>query len=352
MAMGTATALGTYNPTLLDVSKRMAPDGSIDTEIVEIIAQTNDIMDYMTFQMGNLPTGNKTTIRNGYPTAYWKKFYRGIQSSKSRTEQATDTCGMLRAKSDIDADMVEKFGGNSLRQSEDVAHIQGMTEEFVSTFFYGNTDTDPEEFMGLAPRFNTPSATKTKIGWNMVDGGAADGQTDTTSIWLCGFSPQTLFGMFPSGSKAGLSVENKGKINVAATDDSGNATDNEVYRTLFKWDCGIVLKDWRFVVRICNVDMSVLKADPTGATVNLPNLMIKAKSRIPRISKAVRFCWCMTGTVKEMLWKQCNAASMYTTMFGTVGNEPVDAFLRIPIAQCDGILETETAILDAAGTFG
>lgn len=351
MAIGTATALAVTNPTLLDVARRLDPDGTICTDIVELIAQTNELMPYITFKEGNLPDGHKTTIRTGYPTSYWKKFYRGILASKSTTQQVTDTCGMLRGKSDVDVDLANLSGANELRTDEDQAAVQGMTEEFVQTFFYGNTDTSPEEFMGLSPRFNTPATANTYIGYNMVDGGADDGQTDTTSVWLLGFSPTTLFGIFPKGSKAGLRMENKGKLFVPATDDGGNTTDNEVYRTMFYWDCGLCVRDWRYVVRICNIDTSSLIADPTGATVNLVNLMISARAKIPIISKAVRLVWCMNKTVQTLLWKQMNEASKYMVSFTQVGNEPVMNFMGIPIARCDGILNTETAILDATGTF-
>ena len=48
--------LATNNPTLADVAKRLDKDGKIDT-IVELLAETNEIIDDMTWIEGNLPTG-------------------------------------------------------------------------------------------------------------------------------------------------------------------------------------------------------------------------------------------------------------------------------------------------------
>ena len=56
----------------------------------------------------------------------------------------------------------------------------------------------------------------------------------------------------------------------------------------YRWDAGLVVKDWRFAVRIVNIDKSLLtrvylNGDfNTGA--NLPTLMFRAMRLIPNMS--------------------------------------------------------------------
>jgi hypothetical protein len=50
--------------TLADHAKRVDPDGKIP-KIVEMLSQTNEILDDMAFVEGNLPTGHQCTIRTG-----------------------------------------------------------------------------------------------------------------------------------------------------------------------------------------------------------------------------------------------------------------------------------------------
>jgi hypothetical protein len=153
--------LSTIHPTLMDVAKRLDPDGKIDT-IVEILAETNEILEDMVWMEGNLPTGHRTTIRSGLPAPTWRKLYGGVQPTKSRTVQVTDTCGMLEAYAEVDKALADLNGNTAaFRLSEDRAHIEGMNQEFASSLFYASEATAPEEITGFAPRFNlsTPSLT-------------------------------------------------------------------------------------------------------------------------------------------------------------------------------------------------
>jgi len=50
--------------TLIDFAKRIDPDGKTP-KIVELLAQTNEILDDMKFMEGNLPTGHRITVRTG-----------------------------------------------------------------------------------------------------------------------------------------------------------------------------------------------------------------------------------------------------------------------------------------------
>ena len=147
------SALAASHPTLLDLAKRLDPDGKIDV-IAEILTQENPILEDMNFVEGNLPTGHRTTIRTGLPTPTWRKLYGGVQPTKSNTAQVTDSCGMLEAYAEVDKALADLNGNTAaFRLSEDRAHIEGMAQELASTIIYGNEGDQPEAFNRLALQF-------------------------------------------------------------------------------------------------------------------------------------------------------------------------------------------------------
>src|SRR3546814_305333 len=164
------TSLATTHPTLLDLTKRLDPNGKIDI-IAKILTQENSILEDMVFSEGNLPTGHRSTIRTGLPVPTWRKLYGGVQPSKSRTAQVDDACGMLEAYAEVDRKLADLNGNTAaFRLSEDRAHIEGIAQEMAQTTFYGNEGTEPEAFTGLAPRYNSLSA---ENGDNIVSAGGS-----------------------------------------------------------------------------------------------------------------------------------------------------------------------------------
>jgi hypothetical protein len=226
------TTLSVANPTLLDLAKRTDPDGSIAT-IVELLSQNNEILDDMTWVEGNLPTGHRTTVRTGLPAPTWRKLYGGVQPTKSTTAQVTDNTGMLEAYAEVDKALADLNGNTaSFRLSEDMAHIEGMSQEMADTLMYGNEGSEPEAFTGLSPRYNLLSAANAE---NIIDAGGTG--TDNASIWLVVWSPNTVHGIIPKGSTAGLKREDKGQVTIENVDGAGGRM--EAYRTHYRWDSGL-----------------------------------------------------------------------------------------------------------------
>ena len=123
------STLAVTHPTLLDVTKRLDPNGKIDA-IAEMLNQTNEVLDDMVWIEGNLPTGHRTTVRTGLPAPTWRKLYGGVQPTKSRTAQVTDSTGMLEAYAEVDKELADLNGNTgAFRLSEDRAHIEGMNQE-------------------------------------------------------------------------------------------------------------------------------------------------------------------------------------------------------------------------------
>lgn len=328
--------LAATHPTLLDLTKRLDPNGKIDT-IAELLSQTNEILDDMVFMEGNLPTGHRTTIRSGLPAPTWRKLYGGVQPSKSTTVQVTDSCGMLEAYAEVDKALADLNGNTAaFRLSEDRAHIEGMNQEFAQTLFYGNESSEPEAFTGLAPRFNSTTAAN---GENVILGGSAD--TDNNSIWLVVWGPNTVHGIYPKGSKAGLAMEDKGQVTIENVD--GNGGRMEAYRTHYRWDCGLSVRDWRYIVRIPNIELSALTKN-ASAGADLIDLMTQAVEMIPALSMG-RPAFYVPRKLRSFLRRQiANKVASSTLTMEQVAGKHVTMFDGIPVRRCDALAGNEALV--------
>lgn len=334
------TTLASTHPTLLDMSRRLDPSGTI-SDIVEMMAAVNPVLEDMTVVEGNLPTGHKTTVRTGLPTPTWRKLYGGVQPGKSTTAQVTDSCGMLEAYAEVDKALADLNGNTAaFRLSEDAAHIEGMAQELASTTFYGNEGTEPEAFTGLAPRYNSLSAQNAD---NIIDFGGTG--SDNMSIWLCVWGPQTGFGIFPKGSKAGLQMTDKGQVTIENIDGAGGRM--EGYRTHYRQDMGLTVKDWRYFVRIANIDYSVINAGDAGAITAqkaLITAMIKASERIPHLGKG-RAVWYVPRNIRENLRLGILEKVSTNLNWETVEGKRVMTFDDIPVRRCDALVNSEARVV-------
>ena len=93
--------IGNVALTYLDWAKRL-DDGYRVARIIELLSQTNEILDVILVMEGNLPTGHKTTVRTGLPQATWRLLNAGVPNAKSTTAQITDTTGNLETYAVID----------------------------------------------------------------------------------------------------------------------------------------------------------------------------------------------------------------------------------------------------------
>jgi hypothetical protein len=332
------STLATTNPTLLDLARLLDPNGSV-ADIVEILNQTNEVLDDMTWKEGNLITGHRSTIRTGLPAPTWRKLYGGVQPNRGTTAQVTDTTGMLEAYAEVDAAEAD-LNGNApaFRLSEDSAHIEGISQEIASKLFYGNEKLQPEAFTGLAPRYPSVVVATAQSADNVIDHGGTG--TDNTSIWLCVWGPKTGFGIVPKGSKAGIQVTDKGQVTVENVDGAGGRA--EMYRTHYRFDAGLCIRDWRYFVRIANVDISDLAT--VANTKNLINSMIKAAERIPSFGMGRAAFYC-NRRIRESLRIGILEKIANNLSWETVAGKRMMVFDEIPVRRTDALLETEARVV-------
>jgi hypothetical protein len=332
--------LSTTALTLADWAKRLDPQGRVPA-IVELLAQTNEILTDMRFVEGNLPTGHRTTVRTGLPTVAWRLLNQGVTPSKSSTAQIDEQAGMLEAWSEVDKDLALLNGNiGAFRLSEARAFLEAMNQEMSQTLFYGNSGLAAEEFTGLAPRYSSLSAGNAQ---NIVSGGGA--AADNTSVWLLVWGENTIHGIFPKGSKAGLIHEDRGEQIIQSSD--GKRLVAMVDR--FQWKAGIALKDWRYAVRIANIKVADLVASSgtqaASASTRLQNLFAKAVHRIPAMGMGTAAFYC-NRTVAEYLDIQARAdvSAGGGLTYEVVDGKRITTFRGIPVRTCDAILETEATV--------
>lgn len=331
--------LSTSALTLADWAKRIDPDGRVPV-VAELLSQSNEILEDAVFMEGNLPTGHRVVIRTGLPTVYWRAINQGIPTSKSTTAQVDEACGMLEAYSEVDKDLAELNGNTSqFRLSEDTAFLEAMNQTQASTMFYGNPASDPKQYLGLASRYGTISGAGN--AQNIIDAGGTS--TNNTSIYLVVWGDNTVFCPFPKGSKAGLIHEDLGLNTV--WDSSGARY--QAYRTHYQWKNGLVVKDWRYVVRICNINTANLVAQSSAA--DLIALLSRALDRIPNFGMG-RPVFYMNRTVYSMLRIQALNKSNYAlsiekglSQFGTAMSWL--SFNGVPLRRVDQLLNTEARVV-------
>lgn len=324
----------TRYPTLVDVTKRLDPDGAI-ASIGELLNETNEILDDAVFIEANQATSHRTTVRSDIPTPTWRKLNYGVKPTKSRTAQVTDTIGMMEAYAEVDKDLAMLNGNTAeFRMSEDQPHLEGMSQEMANTVFYGDTATDPEKFLGLSARYNALTINSTKptattYGEHVI--GAGGTGSDVTSIWLVVWGPQTVFMTYPKGSTAGLLHEDLGEQTLF--DEDGGRFQG--FRTHYQWKAGMVVKDWRYVVRVANFESD-------GSNMDY-KLLIKAIDRIPNIRMG-RAAFYMNRAMRTQLDIDAGEKSNVWLSLDEWAGKPITTFRGIPCRICDAILNTETAL--------
>ena len=262
--------LGTNFLTMADWAKRQDDDGKI-AMIVDLLSQTNEWLEDMLWAEGNQTSGYKTTVRTGIPSGTWRRLYEGVLPTKSTTAQIVENCGNLEAYSTIDKDLADLNGNTAqFRLTEDQSFFEGLSQQFSSALAYSNSLATPAQIMGFTPRYNGLSGYSASA--NVINAGGTG--SDNTSIWLVGWGPNSAFGIFPKGKIAGLQHRDLGEWIKTGSDGS----QFQVYQSHFKWECGLCVRDWRYIVRICNIDVSLLTG---SSTANLVNLLIQAINKVP-----------------------------------------------------------------------
>lgn len=335
--------------TLMDVLSEIAPDGK-QLDIAEVLTQQNEILEDMHWEEGNKSTGHMDGARTVLPEPSFRALNAGVPVTKSGSTTIEETTSLLEDFSQVDRELAVMSGNvDAYRLKQARPHVQGMSNKQARTLFYGNANTNPLEYTGFTPRYNTLSTTTNKAAANVINAGGTG--SALRSIWLVGWGPDTVFGIYPKNTKGGLDHED-------ATNASGegahgfppaarlldaNGNSYMGYADHWIWRCGLFVKDWRYVVRIANIDPTALTLDQSSGP-KLEDLMVQALEQIESLN-GVRAAFYVPRTLRAWFRRQLLAKKSQFLAWDEMGGKKVLNFDGTPIRRTDVLNTNEVQVV-------
>lgn len=343
-------------PSIVDFARMCAPDGSPALHIAQLLSQCNQIMKDLIYREGNLPLGNKITVGTGLPQGTWRGANAGVGFSKMLTAQLEDSIGELVGYSGVDRSIAE-IGGDvaKFRYRQDMAHIEGLSQQISTALIYSNEAVNPGQITGFMPRYNTVNTATAMNAVNVIDAGGT--ASANASILLVSWGDNTTYAIHPKGTPAGITYEDKGDVR-ALYDASNNQF--EGYTSYFRIKIGLSVEDWRYNVRIANIDTTA--AGLKGTTPPDLNVLIaQAVGKLPSTNRRifgaeetddpsdpkpgtnpVLYC---NRTVREWLDIQAIRDKNVLITPKEYAGETVLEWRGIPIRLVDSMLNTESRVV-------
>lgn len=329
--------LGNSFVDLIDIYKQQDGRGQF-VEVIQMLMELNPMLDDAIAVECNKGTTHLHTVSTGLPTVTWGKLYQGIPNSKGTKAQVEDTTGFVEGLSTVDKRLLElSTNEGAVRLAEAQSYLEAMSQEAATKLIYGNSASDPEEFMGLAPRFNLLSAPN---GGQIIDAGGTG--SDNTSIWFVTWGDNQCCLLYPKGTNAGVQRDDKGEQRV--TDGSGNAY--YAMEEMFSWHIGLAVKDWRYVSRIANIDVSLMQA----GSVALYDFMRKAYYKLQnrRVAGGKIAIYCNRDVLEALdgLAVNAGASDNFVRLKPMeIEGKEVMTYRGIPIRETDAIINTEARVV-------
>ena len=284
------------------------------------------------------------------PVASTRRWNEGIKSTASKNVSLNDPIALFEDYSEVDKDLWEiQNDPNIWRADQDMNHLEGLFQLMESQLFYGSLAVMPGSFNGLATRFNNlesyPNGDQTWVP-NVWNGGATTGSV--TSAWMIEFSDDSVYGIYPPNSAAGLSVRDLGETTKELPTGTGSTGANYMYqvlRSMLRWYMGMQVQDERCVQRICNINPVALSSANFDE-----NIFIQAKNWLPRSGEASGTVIFVNRALKTQI--DIRAVSQKINTYFTppsdnsmdVWGKAVTKFQNIPIYVAEKLLSTETVL--------
>jgi hypothetical protein len=225
-----------------------------------------------------------------------------------------------------------KMGGNpaAARASEDLAFRQGFNNLFETTTWYGNTETDPEKWMGFSPRFDLSRRVRRadRSAWHR------DRRLGPEQLLVHRLGPRLRLRHLRRGPGRRLHIE---ELPVdLVTDEDGK--EFRAYRTAFDWECGLAVANPLHVVRVPNIDSSAVSASSNLIIQGLT----KGYHQLKRGGRTVGYC---NPFVQTYLHLQ----AQYVAINGTLSVDnpagmPVVSIFGVPIRTSQGLTSSEAIV--------
>ncbi len=330
-----------YGATLSDIQKRLDSDNKF-VDIIETIKGSNPLLDDMVNIEGDLPIGNRTTVRTSYPAPSIRRYNQGIAPTKSGVKTEIDTCANLEARSKVDVELLKgKPNPELYRKSEDLAHVEGMSDYVAGLMLYGNKDVDPELFNGFMTRLsrlNDGTATKGDYAYQVVEGGTANEGAHNTSILIADWGDKKVAAIYPKGMTAGLDMQDLGE------GDTYDA-DGKAYRalqTLYNWKVGLAVSNVRSIAAVRNIDAAGLATITSANAKKLMDRIVFAKNRLQNPKNPIMYMSDDMYSYLEIFLM--DKANVHVTRDERTGAMPFLRFAGIPVRKMSCMVNNESPL--------
>lgn len=333
--------------TIKDVMALFDGYGERVETIVNMLTETNEILKDVIFVPCNQGTSHITTTKTGIPSAAWRRLYQGVEPTKSTHAQVTETCGMLTGLNVLDYDLWLLNGKSAdyrLEESRDA--MESINQDFARALFYGDVGTQPEAFTGLAPRLSECNGTnKLRSSFNVVSPIAPNDSVlaggDLTSIYVVGWSPRTVHGLYPKGNTPTITHTPSGD------DGKHYETDSEGRRypaVLDRYDMktGLAVRDWRYTARLCNLSLSLLSG--ANPTIDIFDALTTIYHRIRKYQKMAKFAMYLPTELFEILDKVAQKKIIYQLNHSNIDGQEILNYRGIPLRECEAIRTNEEIV--------
>lgn len=339
----------------IDWARSVDPDGK-PAKVAQLLSQCNQMLKDMIWQQANMALAHKITVGVGLPQGTFRSFNMGVPFSKAINSQLQFGITELVGYSGVDRSIAELWDNlKAYRYQQDMAHLEGMSQQVTGAFLYANEGTNAGQITGFMPLYNTVNSATAYNAANVIDGGGTG--SSNSSILYCNWGDMSGYGIFPKGTPSGIVYEDKGDI-TPLYDANNNRF--EGYTSFFRIKFGLCINDWRYFVRIANLDTTT--AGLAGATP--PDLFVmlsKAMGKIPASSRRVFNAdetddptnpkpgtmpvIYVNRTIQEYLDIQAIRVPNVLISLKDYAGQPVEGFRGIPIRILDQMLVSESRVV-------
>lgn len=328
--------------TFRDILSGRTPNGFVDRDIVELVAQENPVLQDVVWKQCNKGREDVVTIRTGMPDAVVRAFYQGWTGSKTSKRQVTNACCKVTTGIEFDWALYKADKDKAaFLADEQRAHASTLGDKVASLLFYGDTSDDPKGINGFAKTFSkygaiTGSSMVTddkKAAFYCLNAGKAAeaGQTSGVSrrsIFLVGWGAKSCHGIYPEASSAGIQI---GQLRDQYKDD-GSGANLLMGLQEMNWEAGLNIRDFRYCGRIANINVM---ADPTDSgAVDYTKLVRKLVTRC-KANGVTQRIYCdrlVFEAVAEQFEKKTQANAI---KYADLEQKKDASLLGIPVSFCD-----------------
>lgn len=341
---------GSSVPTLVDLLTELAPDGSA-LRTAEVLTQNTEILEDMPWIESNGLDTHKESVRTSLPEPEFRTINAGVGTTRGNATPITEGVAMLEDFSECDRELAIKSGDvGTYRAKQAKPHLIGFAHKMAKQVIYGNANAAgaEAEFTGLAARFNSLDTASYATAQQVISAGGSG--TGLRSIYIVGWDEETVTGLYPKNTPAGLHHEDA--TGAAGTDENGNPNACVLfdaagkkymgYRDHWTWRCGLMVKDWRYVVRVANLDLDTITN--STATTNLEDILIQATERLQSKS-GVRAAIYMPRALRTLIRRQMSNTKSAFLSRQEYGGHMVEMFDDIPIRVLDCLNTEETQVV-------